>query len=68
MPHFHLGSALAHLGRMDEARAAGAAGMALDPTFNLKSFRAAELSDDPYYFAWRERLIEGMRKAGVPEG
>lgn len=68
MPHFHLGSALAHLGRMDEARAAAAAGMALDPTFNLKSFRGAELSDDPYYFAWRERVIEGMGKAGVPEG
>jgi hypothetical protein len=67
MPHFHLGSALAHLGRMDEARAAAAAGLALDPTFNLASFRAAELSDDPYYFAWRERLIEGMRMAGVPE-
>jgi TolB-like protein/Tfp pilus assembly protein PilF len=68
MAHFHLGSALAHLGRMDEARAAAEAGLALDPTFNLASFRAAELSDDPYYFAWRERLIDGMRIAGVPEG
>jgi len=68
MAHFHLGSALAHLGRTEEARAAAAAGLALDPTFNLASFRAAELSDDPYYFAWRERLIEGMREAGVPDG
>lgn len=56
----------AHLGRTDEARAAPAAGLALDPTFNLASFRAAELSDGPYYFAWRERIIEGMRKPGVP--
>ena len=68
MAHFHLGSALAHLGRMDEARAAAAAGLAIDPTFNLASFRAAQLTDDPYYLAWRERVIEGMRKAGVPEG
>jgi TolB-like protein len=68
MAHFHLGSALAHLGRMEEARAASAAGLKIDPTFNLASFRAAELSDDPYYFAWRERVIDGMRKAGVPEG
>ena len=68
MAHFHLGSALAHLGRMEEARSAAIEGLALDPTFNLASFRAAELSDDPYYFAWRERLIEGMRKAGLPEG
>ena len=68
MAHFHLGSALAHLGRMDEGRAAAAAGLALDPRFNLASFRAAQLTDDPYYLAWRERVIEGMRKAGVPEG
>jgi hypothetical protein len=67
MAHFHLGSALAHLDRTDEAHAA-AAGLAIDPTFNLASFRAAQLSDDPYYLAWRERVIEGMRKAGVPEG
>jgi tetratricopeptide (TPR) repeat protein len=67
MAHFHLGSALAHLGRIDEARASAATGLALDPTFNLASFRAAELSDDPYYFAWRERVIEGMRKSGVPD-
>ena len=68
MPHFHLGSALAHLGRMEEARAAAADGLALDPTFNLASFRAAQITDDPYYLAWRERVIEGMGKAGVPEG
>jgi tetratricopeptide (TPR) repeat protein len=70
IPHFHLGSALAHLGlgRMEEARAAAAAGLAIDPTFNLASFRAAQITDDPYYLAWRERVIEGMRKAGVPEG
>ena len=68
MAHFHLGSALAHLGQMDEARAAAAAGLAIDPTFNLASFRAAQLTDDPYYLAWRERVIDGMRMAGVPEG
>jgi tetratricopeptide (TPR) repeat protein len=68
MAHFHLGSALAHAGRLENARSAAATGLALDPTFNLASFRAAELSEDPCYFAWRERLIEGMRKAGVPDG
>ena len=68
MAHFHLGSALAHLGRIEEARAAAAAGLAIDPTFNVASFRAAQITDDPYYLAWRERVIEGMQKAGVPEG
>jgi hypothetical protein len=53
---------------MEEARAAAAAGLAVDLTFNLASFRAAQLTDDPYYLAWRERVIEGMRMAGVPEG
>jgi len=68
MLHFHLGSALAHLGRMEEARGAAASGLALDPTFNLASFRAAQITDDPYYLNWRERVIDGMRKAGVPDG
>ena len=62
MAHFHLGSALAHLGRIEEARAAAAAGLAIDPTFNVASFRAAQITDDPYYLAWRERVIEGMQK------
>ena len=68
MSHFHLGAALAHLGRAEEARAAAAAGLALDPTFTLASFRAAQLSDDPAYLAWRERVIDGMRLASIPEG
>jgi TolB-like protein len=68
MSHFHLGAALAHLGRAEEARAAAAAGLALDPTFTLASFRAAQLSDDPVYLAWRETVIDGMRQAGIPEG
>ena len=68
MSHFHLGAALAHLGRIDEAKIAAAAGLALDPTFTLASFRAAQLSDDPAYLAWRERVIDGMRLAGIPEG
>jgi TolB-like protein/DNA-binding winged helix-turn-helix (wHTH) protein len=68
MSHFHLGAALAHLGRSEEARLAGAAGLAIDPAFTLASFRAAQLSDDPAYLAWRERVIDGMRLAGIPEG
>jgi TolB-like protein/DNA-binding winged helix-turn-helix (wHTH) protein len=67
MSHFHLGAALAHLDRNDEARGAAAAGLALDPTFTLASFRAAQLSDDPVYLAWRDRVIDGMRLAGIPE-
>jgi hypothetical protein len=67
-PHFFLSSALAHLGRLDEARRAVQAGLALDPTFTLSRFRTGAPSDNPTYLAGRARNIEGMRMAGVPEG
>jgi TolB-like protein len=67
LAHFFLGSALAHLGGMSEARAATKAGLALDPTFTIDRFRAGASSDNPTYLAQRERIYEGMREAGVPE-
>ena len=36
--------------------------------FTIAWDRAARPSDHPVYLASRERLYEGMRKAGVPEG
>jgi tetratricopeptide (TPR) repeat protein len=64
--HLHLGAALVHLNRLDEARSAVQAGLALTPTFTLRRFRAGTSNIDPVYLAQRERLVEGMRKAGVP--
>jgi TolB-like protein/Tfp pilus assembly protein PilF len=68
--HFDLAGALARLGRLDEARASVNAGLALDPRFTIRRYRDATYanSDNPTYRAGRERLIEGMRLAGVPEG
>jgi TolB-like protein/class 3 adenylate cyclase len=66
--HFYLSAALAHLGRLDDARSAEQAGHVLDPTFTLSRFRANPPSCHPTYLAGRERVIEGMRMAGVPEG
>jgi TolB-like protein/class 3 adenylate cyclase len=66
--HIYLATALAHLGRLDEARSAAQAGLALDPTFTISRFRANVPSDNPTYLAGRERFYEGMRMAGVPEG
>jgi tetratricopeptide (TPR) repeat protein len=67
--HFHLAAVLARLGEVDEARSAVQAGLALDPGFNIRRFRASNAwSDDPAYLAGRERQCEGMRLAGVPEG
>ncbi len=65
--HFFLAAALAHLGRLDEARSAVQAGLALNPSFTNRGFRAGALGDNPTYLAGRERTYEGMRMAGVPE-
>jgi TolB-like protein/class 3 adenylate cyclase len=59
---------LAKAGRMDEARSELAAGLALDPGFTIANFRLAVTSDNPHYLAQRARVIDDMRRAGVPEG
>ncbi|WP_347340273.1 tetratricopeptide repeat protein [Bradyrhizobium cytisi] len=66
--HFCLAAALARLGALDQARVAVQAGMTLDPNFNIRRFRAFAVSDHPTYLAGRERIYEGMRLAGVPQG
>ena len=66
--HFWLAAALAHLGRLDEARSAVQAGLELNPTFTIARFRTSVPSDNPAFLAGRERIYEGMRLAGVPEG
>ena len=68
-PYFRLAAALAQLGRLDEARSAVKAGLALNPAFSISRARAAwtAMSDDPTYLAQLERIFEGMRMAGVPE-
>jgi hypothetical protein len=68
LAHLWLAAALAHLGRLSEARSAAQAGLALNPTFTIARARAAPPSDNPIYLAQRERIYDGMRKAGVPEG
>jgi hypothetical protein len=41
LSHFFLPAALAHLGRLDEARSAARACLALHPDFTISRFRAA---------------------------
>jgi TolB-like protein/Tfp pilus assembly protein PilF len=69
--HFHLAAALARLGQLDQAQAAVRAGLELDPSFTVRRFLDATDARglcDPTYLAGRDRDIEGMRVAGVPEG
>jgi TolB-like protein len=67
--NFNLAAALAQLGRLDEARSAVMAGLALNPSFAVSPTRAAwtAMSDDKAYLAGLEPYLEGLRKAGVPE-
>jgi tetratricopeptide (TPR) repeat protein len=43
------------------------AGLKLDPNFSVAKFRDDQRSD-PVYLHQRERVYDGLRKAGVPEG
>jgi tetratricopeptide (TPR) repeat protein len=67
MTHFWLAAALAHLGQLTEAQTAAQAGRSLHPSFTIALHRAGASSDNPIYLAQRERIFDGMRKAGVPE-
>jgi tetratricopeptide (TPR) repeat protein len=66
--HFLLAATFALLGELDRARAAAQAGLALNPSFTIHAYRTNAVSDNPTYLAGRERIYEGMRVAGVPEG
>jgi TolB-like protein len=59
---------LVELGRLDEAKSEVKAGLALDPNFTLRRYRDGAQSGNPVFLKGRERIIEDMRKAGVPEG
>jgi tetratricopeptide (TPR) repeat protein len=67
--NLNLAVALAQLGRLDEAHSEVKAVLALNPAFTISRARAAltARSDDPTFLAGAERILEGMRKAGLPE-
>jgi TolB-like protein len=69
LPHFELAAALAMLNRQDEARSAVKAGLALNPFFTISLARAFWMreSSDPKHLAQLERILEGLRMAGLPE-
>jgi TolB-like protein/DNA-binding winged helix-turn-helix (wHTH) protein/Tfp pilus assembly protein PilF len=66
--HFFLSATLELLGQHDDARAEVQAALALDPQFTLRRFRAGAQSDNPIFLKQRERIIQAMQKAGIPEG
>jgi TolB-like protein len=65
---FCLAATLAHLDRVEEAREAAGACLEINPSFTIARFRSQTFSDHPVYLAGRERMYEGLRRAGMPEG
>jgi TolB-like protein/class 3 adenylate cyclase len=68
LAHFGLATALALVGSLDEARGVAKTGLALNPSFTIRRFRDGAQSDNPNFLAKRERIYQGLRTAGVPEG
>jgi len=67
MSHFLLAAALAQLGRLSEARSEVSTGLSINPTFTVARIGVAPSTDNPAFNVGRERLIDGLRKAEVPE-
>jgi hypothetical protein len=65
---FCLAAVLPYLDRVEEAREAARACLEINPSFTIARFRCQTNSDHPVYLAGCERMYEGLRKAGVPEG
>jgi adenylate cyclase len=62
--HLHAAASYAHLGRLDEARARAAEVLRLCPGFSNQR----EVKKLPYKDQARTaRLVEGLRKAGLPD-
>jgi tetratricopeptide (TPR) repeat protein len=65
--HFSFAAALELLGRYDEALAEAHTGLAIIPTFTVRTWRVSMLSDNPVFLKQQERVLQAMQKAGVPE-
>jgi TolB-like protein/class 3 adenylate cyclase len=67
-PLVDLAVANAWLGRDKEAKEAAAQLQKVYPGFTVQTWAGIHWSDDPTFNAQFQRIVEGLRKAGVPEG
>jgi len=67
LPYFHLAAALALQDRKSEAAQASETGQRLAPIFRIGKCRVEVQSDNPVFLLQRNRVYEGMERAGVPE-
>ena len=69
LSHVFLAVALALFGRLEEAQAASRTALTINPQATIARFRATigSFSDNPVFLAGLERIVEGLRMAGMPE-
>ena len=63
-----LAAANAWAGHMKEAKDAAAQLQKVYPGFTVQNLLGWDLTDNPTFNAQSQRIVEGLRKAGVPEG
>jgi TolB-like protein/DNA-binding winged helix-turn-helix (wHTH) protein len=66
LDYFYLATALAETGQAREHAAVLEAGRRLAPNFSIGKYLSESRSDHPVYVAQRARIVEAMRKAGIP--
>jgi hypothetical protein len=64
----HLAAANAWAGHDKEAKETVAHLLKTYPDFTVQPYAGRHFSDDPTFTAQRARIVEGLRKAGLPEG
>jgi class 3 adenylate cyclase/TolB-like protein/cytochrome c-type biogenesis protein CcmH/NrfG len=62
-----LATAYAWAGHEEEAKKAVAELRKIDPSFTMQTVARQRFSDDPTFNAQGARIVEGLRKAGLPE-
>jgi len=67
-PYLLLAAANAWAGHDKEAKEAAAQLQKVYPGFTVQTFAGIHWSDDPTFNARYQRIAEGLRKAGLPEG
>jgi hypothetical protein len=67
-PLIYLAAANAWAGHIKEAREAATQLQKLSPGFTVQKSAGSHWSDDPTFNAQQQRITEGLRKAGLPEG
>jgi hypothetical protein len=67
LAHSYLAAALSQVDRLDPARSAVRAGLTLNRNFTVRRFCRTARSDDPTVRAQGRRLVDSLRKGGVPD-